>query len=226
MSVPPDPIRVFFIHGLESSPNGSKVQLLRAQGFTVVAPDLQMGLMKPGRTNSAVRMVLRLPEPWVVLGAVALIAFVGHPWVALAIAAIAVLVRRRAVAAQALARSFDACVAVARAALTDARPDVVVGSSWGGAVATQLGWTGPLILLAPAVAKVAAWSRTPIAVPPELSAVVFHDPTDATVPFADSETLARTHAGVALRKVDAGGHRLMGLLETGMLAAEIRRLCG
>lgn len=134
--------------------------------------------------------------------------------------------RRKAVAGQALARSFEACVAVARAALKDAQPDVVVGSSWGGAVATQLGWTGPLILLAPAVAKVSAWSRRPVVVPPNLTAVVFHDPTDATVPFADSEALARLHPNMELRKVDAGGHRLMGLLETGLLADAIRRLRG
>lgn len=194
---------------------------MRADGFDVVAPDLQMGVLRFGRRNSVLRSALRLVEPRLVVGGALGLGLAGFPWVALGAFAAVAAVRQQAVIARAVAASFDACVAVARSALADAKPDVVVGSSWGGAVATQLGWTGRLILLAPAVAKVEAWMRRPLVVPP-LTAVVFHDPNDDTVPFADSEALARAHPGVALRRVSAGGHRLMGLLDSGALAAEIR----
>ena len=55
------------------------------------------------------------------------------------------------------------CTAVARVALSEVEPDVVVGSSWGCAVAAELiierSWSGPTLLLAPAISKVQV--RTP-----------------------------------------------------------------
>ena len=32
---------IIFAHGLEGTPNGSKIQALRASGFEVLAPDFQ-----------------------------------------------------------------------------------------------------------------------------------------------------------------------------------------
>ena len=54
--------------------------------------------------------------------------------------------------------------------------------------------------------------------------VIFHDPSDDTVPFEDSVLLAQGGA-IELRSVSAGGHRLLGLLERGELADAIRALC-
>ena len=56
----------------------------------------------------------------------------------------------------ALGDSFAACVAVHQRALADAAtPDVLVGSSWGGAVAAALvavgAWRGPVVLMCPAL---------------------------------------------------------------------------
>lgn len=235
------PVRVLFIHGLESRANGSKARMLREQGFDVVAEEMHMGLFQLRRRNSAIRQLPRLGESRVV-GALALgllVAAPAAPAIALG-SALSVgwaLARRRALLAKALGRSFDACLAIQRQAVEAARPDVVVGSSWGGAIAARLviegTWSGPTILLAPAVAKVerrmgrgdgsgvAELLRARAA---DVRIVVFHDPSDDTVPFEDSALLAQGGA-IELRSVSAGGHRLLGLLERGELADAIRALC-
>ena len=63
--------------------------------------------------------------------------------------------------AAALADSFDACVEVQRAALAATPADVLVGSSWGGAVAATLladgSWSGPTLLLCPALRALDKW---------------------------------------------------------------------
>jgi hypothetical protein len=234
-------MRVLFIHGLESHPNGSKTRALRSQGFEVVAADLQMGVRQLGRRNSFVRQLLRLPA---VRGCLVLLVVGIAIGVATSsatpalgacavIAAIAVTFRRRW-AADAIGRSFDACVAIARDALRASPPDVVVGSSWGGAVAAELvragDWSGRTVLLAPAISAVHRWSLRNDASAREeqlrarskdVEIVCFHDPSDEVIPFADSVALAAGTA-IDLRSVDGGGHRLMALVERGEVADAIR----
>jgi len=139
-------------------------------------------------------------------------------------------------AAQAMRNSFDACVAIQADAVRAAKPDVVVGSSWGGAVAVKLladgAWHGPTILLAPAAGSVSrrtmrddfeATIQTLNEKCQDIPVVIFHDPSDDVVPFADSELMA-AKTNIELKSVDAGGHRLLGLLDDNRLADEIRRL--
>ena len=53
---------------------------------------------------------------------------------------------------------FRGCVALQRAALDEFRPDVLIGSSFGGAVAVALlnqgDWSGPTLLLAQAALRI------------------------------------------------------------------------
>ena len=235
------PIRVLFIHGLESSPNGSKVRLLREQGFEVIAPDMHMGVLQWSRENSVLRQLPRLGEMQIVMSllviGIALSVVTSLSWLALGGLALAILwslVRHKTIGAAAVARSFRACVAIQRDAVQRALPDVVVGSSWGGAVAAELiithACTQPTILLAPAVNKVGEWSRRPDraktitqlrSASADVPIIVFHDPADTTIPFVDSVELARD-SHIDFRPVDAGGHRLMELLTRGELATAIR----
>ena len=231
------PIRLLFIHGLESSPHGTKVRVLREQGFDVIAPDMQMGVLQLQRRNSALRQLLRLRESRLIAAAVATAAVLGQPLAALMLASSFFLVRRRALFARALARSFEACFELQREAVVREQPEVVVGSSWGGAIAAELiirgVWTGPTVLLAPALHKVAAGTRKDAAPKlarlrarsAEMKIIVFHDPADDTIPHADSVELARD-SQIDFRSVDAGGHRLMALLERRELAQTIAQVLG
>lgn len=81
---------------------------------------------------------------------------------------------------------FDAAVHIAQAEFDQGRPDVVVGSSRGGAVAMNIdsGET-PLVLLCP------AWKRWGTATTVKPNTVILHSRADETVPFADSEVVVR-----------------------------------
>ena len=195
-----------------------------------------MGVSQLSRKNSVARMALRLPEVQGMLGV--LVATLGLTrskrgvLTASAMGAGWSAARKDAVVARALGNSFAACVEIQRAALVQEQPDIVVGSSWGGAVAVELirteAWKGPTVLLAPAVQRVCI--RTNHGDSQEIARrlrgkriVIFHDPTDEVVPFADSEALAR-EGQLELRAVDGGGHRLMGICRDGRLAEALRAL--
>eukprot|EP01065_Artemidia_motanka_P027207 TRINITY_DN32426_c0_g1_i1.p1 TRINITY_DN32426_c0_g1~~TRINITY_DN32426_c0_g1_i1.p1 ORF type:complete len:199 (+),score=62.63 TRINITY_DN32426_c0_g1_i1:53-598(+) len=91
--------------------------------------------------------------------------------------------------------SLAAAVRGASAGLAQLRPEVVVGSSFGGAVCVELmrigAWRGPAVLLAPAAALLAR--RTGVAevptLPPSAAAIVVHGSRDSVVPLEDSERL-------------------------------------
>jgi hypothetical protein len=229
-------ILVQFSHGLESGPQGTKVQQLRQAGFAVQAPDMQMSLKRLERRNSMPRQLLRLPETrGVALATAAALGLAyGRGSRELALGSLGLLVgwgisRRGALIEQALDASFEACLEVQRRGLRERRPDVLLGSSWGGAVALELirrgHWDGPTVLLAPAYRRVAfgagwpdlMWRERQLrALCQRLPVVVFHDPSDDTVPLQDN-TAFLENTDVELRLVSAGGHRLLGLLEDGSL---------
>lgn len=99
---------------------------------------------------------------------------------------------------------FDAAVRIAQAAFDQGKPDVVVGSSRGGAVTMNLK-TGstPLVLLCP------AWKRWGTATTVKPGTVILHSRADATVPFADSEELVRNSGLPSEALVEVGTeHRL------------------
>ncbi|MDP2314785.1 MAG: YqiA/YcfP family alpha/beta fold hydrolase [Pseudomonadota bacterium] len=121
--------------------------------------------------------------------------------------------------------SFDAAVAGAAAALAEHRPRVVVGSSFGGAVATRLlldgVWAGPTVLIAPAAHRVGLDA----ALPPGTRAIVIHGDADDVIPLADSQSLVLgAGAGVELWTIAGGDHRLNRILEDGTLELALEKL--
>jgi fermentation-respiration switch protein FrsA (DUF1100 family) len=100
--------------------------------------------------------------------------------------------------AQLMRRVVRRSVGVQRRALAARRIDVVVGSSFGGAVALWLlangAWSGPTVLLCPAhqlVARRCGWPPPTLASLPIDSSrvVVVHGRADTTVPVAHSHAL-------------------------------------
>jgi hypothetical protein len=99
---------------------------------------------------------------------------------------------------------FPAAVRIARAEFDQRRPDVVVGSSRGGAVAMNIdSGDARLVLLCP------AWRKHGVARTVKPGTVILHSRADDVVPFGDSEELVRNSGLPASALVETGGdHRL------------------
>ena len=82
---------------------------------------------------------------------------------------------------------FEEAVRIAQAEYDEHHPDVVVGSSRGGAVAMNIdSGDTPLVLLCP------AWKKWGTATTVKNSTTILHSRKDDVVPFEDSEELVRS----------------------------------
>ena len=156
-------MRVQFVHGLESSPQGLKAQYL-AQHFEARPPALDTS-------------------------------------------------------------DFPACVELQRQTIEEFQPDVLVGSSFGGAVCLVLLqrdlWRGPTLLLAQAGSRLGLLAE---GIPPDRAALIVHGTRDEVIPVEGSRALARTGTPgrVQYEEVD-DTHRLQRLVDEDRLADLVRR---
>jgi hypothetical protein len=99
---------------------------------------------------------------------------------------------------------FAAAVRIAQAAFDEHHPDVVVGSSRGGAVAVNLrSGSTPLVLLCP------AWKNFGSGRSVKANTTILHSRGDDVIPFADSEELLRTSGLPSSALIEIGvDHRL------------------
>jgi hypothetical protein len=99
---------------------------------------------------------------------------------------------------------FWAALAIAQAEYDQHNPDVIVGSSRGGALAMNLdAGDTPLVLLCP------AWKKYGSATTIRANCTILHSRADDVVPFADSEELVKNSGLPAYILVETGNdHRL------------------
>jgi hypothetical protein len=99
---------------------------------------------------------------------------------------------------------FDAAVRIAQAEFDQHKPDVVVGSSRGGAVAMNIdNGDTPVVLLCP------AWKKWGNATTVKNNATILHSRADDVVPFEDSEELVAKSGLPASALIEVGDdHRL------------------
>jgi pimeloyl-ACP methyl ester carboxylesterase len=122
-------------------------------------------------------------------------------------------------------RDFESCVGVHAGTLARFQPDVLIGSSFGGAVAVALLerklWRGPTLLLAQAALHYKPDARLPEGV----RVILVHARADDVVPVEQSRLLAATapaNAKVELIECD-DDHPLSQLVASGELIALVRR---
>ena len=86
---------------------------------------------------------------------------------------------------------FDISVKIAQDVINYEKPDVVVGSSRGGAVAMAANTKScKVILIAP------AWKKFKVTSSVEPGTVILHSETDDIVPFEDTQELFRKNTGL------------------------------
>lgn len=100
---------------------------------------------------------------------------------------------------------FDESVAIAQEAFDTGDPDVVVGSSRGGAVAMNLETKDiPVVLIAP------AWKRWGKAVRMKPGTIVIHSENDAVIPIEDSrEAIAASGLPLESLVVSGADHNMV-----------------
>ena len=96
--------------------------------------------------------------------------------------------------------SWENSVLTAREYIEMVRPDAIIGSSRGGAVAIAAGANLPLVLIAPAWGKYCPWGTI------SSNTIIFHSKKDDIVPYSDSELLSKTF-GVKLVEI-GDDHRM------------------
>lgn len=220
---------ILFLSGLESGPTGSKARYLQQKyPSQMCIPDLRMSLWRPDRRNSVVRRLF-----WKAC---------AHP--------LRCLTNWNEALKEAALDSLEKCVDVAAKEIcrvVDHPLRLVIGSSWGGAIALCLlgrgDWKGPTLLIAPALKlilrhrsnnidtvrrQVDTWYQSILAHLPEISQrtkiIVIHGDRDDTVPLEDSQELCEV-IGAKLVVVSGGDHRLNDyLLEQNQLQAWIDRM--
>lgn len=206
---------VLFIHGLESGPQGRKARELAKAGFNVVAVQMPCGRAATLRDPVVMALVL-IAVTLIIIGAFTS----GIIGAVLALCVVLTLLPLARV--WVVRRVFRRSIAVQRRALAAGNIDVVVGSSFGGAVALALltdgTWTGPTVLMCPAHALVAgrAWLPLPGPLVNAERVVVVHGLADVTVPVNHSRALvAGSDAKLVLVQDD---HRLAATATAANLA--------
>ncbi|KAL6048655.1 hypothetical protein QOT17_020946 [Balamuthia mandrillaris] len=221
--------------------------------FRFTVPNMHMSVWSLDRRNSIVRQLLLLPEFLVTIAAAFL----------LTLLLLVLLARVQRWKSKAVARSLDACVRVQATALQEIierskqentgetgkqKQIVVIGSSWGGAVAAQLlvrgHWRGPTLLLAPAIQRVQDLidpKQTPlllqrlreIAKQLDSPVAIMHAPEDDTIPFVHSMALCNEggeegegenptrQKGIRMITVEGGGHALKEAAVDGSIRKEM-----
>ena len=120
---------------------------------------------------------------------------------------------------------FEACVEVQARAIESFRPDVLVGSSFGGAGAVALlvrgVWRGPTLLLAQAAIHYDADARLPEDEP----VLIAHATRDTLIPVEHSRRLAATGSPGQVRLLEVDDdHPLHESVASGALVEWIREI--
>ncbi len=124
-------------------------------------------------------------------------------------------------------RDFEACVELHSEALASFQPNVLVGSSFGGAVVAELLarelWCGPTLLLAQAALRRSPAQR----LPPGLRVWLVHGTRDEVIDPQDSRRLAETGSADQVRLIEVDDdHSLHESIRNGMLLDCVRQLAG
>lgn len=124
-------------------------------------------------------------------------------------------------------RDLESCVEVHRAALEVFRPELLIGSSFGGAVVVRLLerglWRGPTLLLAQAARSYFPECRLPEGV----RVTLVHAPEDTVVDIAGSRALAKTGSPELVELIEVhDDHALAKITANGELLRFVQRAVG
>ena len=108
--------------------------------------------------------------------------------------------------------NWEQSVGAARKAINELKPELIVASSRGGAVAMATNTTAPLVLIAPAWAKYCPWAAC------RANTVIIHSKNDEVIPFKHSQKLSHSFGA---RLIEVGTNHRMNSEEVYETLAQI-----
>lgn len=198
-------VRVLYMHGLESGPRGRKVQALKSL-FNVCSPNMHVSVSFH-KSNGIARHIML---SWPFMTACALLVawsfallqlFPERAWLLILLSCLFVgMSTWRFFVRRGLRKAVNNSIEIQRQAIEAFKPDVVVGSSWGGGMALLCShmhiWRGPVVALAPAITPFIKYraldnitSIDDLTRTITNALVVVHGSNDTTIAPIDSERL-------------------------------------
>ena len=120
------------------------------------------------------------------------------------------------------AQTLPHCYEIAKNALLEYQPDIVIGSSYGGGVLLKLVheglWTGPSLFLAGAGVRYGITQK----IPPQLPVLLIHGTQDKIIPVEDSRILAASSDKALL--IEINDDHSLASISNGLLILAVRHL--
>ena len=157
-------LKILFIHGLEAGPFGKKYQYLKNKGYNVRSTSMNLSLWNLSRRNGILRNFLLKPRTLAfILSLISTIVFLIlklSNWLLIVDGVIGIITGLLLVKTfrQVVSEIFEICVNIQKQEIEHFNPDLLIGSSFGGAVALACVirgyWEKNTLLLAPALGRI------------------------------------------------------------------------
>eukprot|EP01083_Nonionella_stella_P284230 967460_1 len=248
-------LKVLYIHGLESGPHGRKARILK-QDFDVYAADMKMSTFNIKRKNSFLCSALRqhlLPLILVIIILVfAITSNAFYQYILYGIALlyfVVMIIFCRKLKGWIVMSSFNKCLTVQKQAILEYKPDVIVASSWGGAIGFELIkqniWSGPTILICPAYLRIRCMNHAKNMLEPDYFVqdtlrvktecdskyskkkwLIFHSEDDNVVNIKDSQWIVKCNQKkFELHTVKDNGHAMKPFVVSKQLNEAVKQYC-
>ena len=225
--------KILYLHGFEEIKTSPKPTFLTSQ-FGAKFLDLGMYFTK---RNSVLRYGLTSIPALKILACTVIGGLLStHFGVSCMIPCIASLVislyyYRKCIVAEGVKGAFNKTLSLAEEEIKSTQPDLIIGFSWGGAIATKLlcdqTYKGNVLLLAPAGEKLnEITSSSLLSYPTSIKSkiTIIHCTDDTIVPLSHSRMLKTKFSSVNLLEVSGQGHKLWGTIEDGTLKQSVSEL--
>eukprot|EP01060_Flectonema_neradi_P011604 TRINITY_DN18655_c0_g1_i1.p1 TRINITY_DN18655_c0_g1~~TRINITY_DN18655_c0_g1_i1.p1 ORF type:complete len:229 (+),score=27.98 TRINITY_DN18655_c0_g1_i1:44-730(+) len=224
---------ILYLHGFEETHSSPKPAFLKSQ-FGATFLDLGMYITKRNSpilygltSKSAIKILLGA----ICGGLVGWYLGVGYAATGFVASLLTLYYVRREFIAAGAKGSFEKTLAITKEAIKSTNPDLLVGFSWGGALATKLLFEGihkgNVLLLAPAHEKMSEVTMTPLLSYPasiQSKVTIIHCSDDGIVPLEHSRLLKEKYPSINLIEVAGQGHKLWGTLEDGLMKQAVSEL--
>jgi hypothetical protein len=231
---------ILFLYGLDAGTNSPKSKYLKKNYQNCVVPDLDVSIYKINRKNSFLRIILLNPIMIALLSFTIFVFIFLYKYfnvyisiiLPLSILIITLKLTKNYFVSYGVSKALENNICLAEKEIKKHNPKVLIGSSWGGAIAVNLIqrgiWKGHTILLAPAYQQV---KKTIMKIEEEQSfqfkslinyegkIIVYHCPSDNVIPIEHShllceskQTLNSSSEFYELKVINSDNHKLESLI--------------